>query len=65
MTDFLRLDRREPTERVVERASERGRVISALNTRITQGDYADSLETRIALLSHLIVTVWQDLKEGK
>jgi hypothetical protein len=64
MKDFLGLDQREPPKQVVEQAAERSRVIAALNRRITQGDYADSLEVKIALLSHLIVTVWQDLKEG-
>lgn len=63
MSDFLRLELLEATPQALERATERSRVIAALNRRITQGDYADSLEVKIALLSHLIVTVWQDLKE--
>lgn len=65
MSDFLRLELLEATPQAVERATERCRVIAAINSRITQGDFADSLEVKIALLSHLIVTVWQDLKESK
>ena len=65
MSDFLRLTRRDSVESKPDQSGERSRIISAINSRITQGDYADSLEVKVALLSHLIVTVWQDLKEGK
>ncbi len=34
-----------------------------LHTRITSGEFADSLETRVTLLAHLLFQIYLDLKE--
>jgi hypothetical protein len=61
--DPLRLHAAAPEPRPPVAANHAAQVV-ALRDRISSGSYADSLETKIALLSNMVFYLYCDLQQG-
>jgi hypothetical protein len=63
MNDPLNLTTTPPPENIRAQRAAPHPFITQLNTRIASNYFADSLETKVVLLSHLIYHIYRDLKE--